>query len=311
MHVNKKHKSSVFSKLFSDHDILRELYSAIENVDLPPDVSIRINTLSEALYMAHINDVSFTIDDRLVILIEHQSTINENLPVRLLLYIGRIYEKILDFRKKYQKKLEKIPRPGFIVLYNGKTSYPDYKELKLSDAFKDVKGLKECTSGFPLPLELVVQVYNINHGRNPQILEKCKTLSGYSFFMEKIREFNKNLPLDESVKAAVKYCIEADVLKQFLKQHGSEVINMLFEELTIEEIIDLRVEEEVEERVEERVKEKLEERVKEKLEERVEEAREEALEKGREEILNLLEQGLSIEEIKQRLKQKIQPKVSQ
>jgi hypothetical protein len=274
MRVNKKHKSSVFSKLFSDHDVLRELYSAIENVDIPSDVSIRINTLSEALYMAHINDVSFTIDDRLVILIEHQSTINENLPLRLLLYIGRIYEKILDFRKKYQKKLEKIPRPEFIVLYNGKASYPDYKELKLSNAFKDVKGLKVCENKV-LPLELVIQVYNINHGRNPQILEKSITLSGYSFFIEKIREINKYLPLEESVREAVKYCIDADILKQFLTQHGSEVINMLFEELTVEEIIDFKVEE----------------------------AREEALEEGREEVLNLLAQGLTVEEIKQRFEQ--------
>jgi arsenate reductase-like glutaredoxin family protein len=292
MSVNRNHKSSVFSKLFSNQDVLRELYSAIEKVDIPPDVSISINTLSEALYLTQINDVSFTIDDRLVILIEHQSTINENLPLRLLLYIGRIYEKILDFRKKYQKKLEKIPRPEFIVLYNGKDPYPDYNELSLSDAFKDVKGLKMYENGLPLSLELVVQVYNINHGRNPQILEKSSTLNGYSFFMEKIREFNRNLPLDESVKAAVKYCVDAGVLKQFLTQHGSEVINMLFEELTVEEIIDIRVEEAVEEA----------------LEEAREEAKKEALEEAKKEaceyVLNLLEQGLPVEEIKQWLKQK-------
>jgi hypothetical protein len=33
--INREHKDSVFSLLFSDPDILRELYSAIEGIDLP------------------------------------------------------------------------------------------------------------------------------------------------------------------------------------------------------------------------------------------------------------------------------------
>jgi len=60
----------------------------IEGVELPPDISIDINTLSNALLMGQINDVSFTVGDRLIVLIEHQSTINENMPLRLLMYVG-------------------------------------------------------------------------------------------------------------------------------------------------------------------------------------------------------------------------------
>ena len=45
MSANTRHKNSVFSLLFSDPDILRELYSAIRGVDLPPDTRIDINTL--------------------------------------------------------------------------------------------------------------------------------------------------------------------------------------------------------------------------------------------------------------------------
>jgi len=82
--VNKKHKSSVFSTLFSEPETLREVYSAIEGIDIPKDAIIDINTLSDAIYMKQINDISFTINNRLVVLIEHQSTINFNVPVRLL-----------------------------------------------------------------------------------------------------------------------------------------------------------------------------------------------------------------------------------
>ena len=34
-------------------------------------------------------------DDRLIVLVEHQSTINENMPLRLLEYVSRIYEQIV------------------------------------------------------------------------------------------------------------------------------------------------------------------------------------------------------------------------
>jgi len=65
--VNRNHKNSVFSSLFSNPDVLRELYSAIEGVTIPPDIRIDINTLSNVLFMKQINDVSFLIDNRLVV----------------------------------------------------------------------------------------------------------------------------------------------------------------------------------------------------------------------------------------------------
>jgi len=141
--------------------------------------------------------------------------------------------------------------------------------------FKDCS-LKPMKNG-SLPLELVVQVYNINQGHNPEILQRSENLSGYSLLTGKISEYNKTLPIDESVKAAIKYCIEHDVLKEFLRKHGSEVVNMLFDDITIEEIGEIRYEE----------------------------GREEGFEEGREKersfVMNLLDQGLSVEEIKQRL----------
>jgi flagellar biosynthesis/type III secretory pathway protein FliH len=112
---------------------------------------------------------------------------------------------------------------------------------------------------------------------------------------------NKKLTLEESVKTAIKYCIENNVLKQFLKEHGSEVFNMLTEEPSIEEIINIRVEEAIEDALEEAVQRVVKEAVNEAVKEAVEEGLEKGLEKGRAEIFNLLDQGLSVEEIKQRL----------
>ncbi|MDR2509126.1 MAG: Rpn family recombination-promoting nuclease/putative transposase, partial [Spirochaetaceae bacterium] len=108
MGVNNKYKASVFSSLLSDDATLREFYGAFTGVALPPDMPIEINTLSNVLYMGQINDVSFTVGDRLVIVIEHQSTINPNMPLRLLIYVAHIYQQIVDRRNLYKSKLEKF-----------------------------------------------------------------------------------------------------------------------------------------------------------------------------------------------------------
>jgi predicted transposase YdaD len=291
VNVNKEYKDSVFSLLFSNPDVLRELYSAIEGIELPPDISIDINTLSDVLIREQINDISFIIGDRLVVLIEHQSTINNNMPLRLLMYLARVYEKIIDHRKIYRTKLEKIPRPEFIVLYNGTAPYPDHKELRLSDAFKDAEDLKLNTG---LPLELVVQVYNINRGHNEEILKKCETLDNYSFFVDKIREYQKmNFELAKAVSTAIKYCIENDKLKDFLVTYSSEVHNMLI-------TAKYDPKEEMEALREEAWEYGLEEGIEQGLEKGLEQGLEQGREQGREEGImatarNALAKGFPVE----------------
>ena len=188
---NRQHKDGVFKLLFSKPEILRELYSAVEGVDIPQDKAIDINTISGVLVKGMKNDISFTIDNRLIVMVEHQSTIGANLPLKLFKYIEKVYDKIIDYRKVHIRPLIKIPKPEFIVLYNGKDPFPENRTLKLSDAFmerEDLSGNKDR-----LTLELAVRVYNKNHGQNKDIQEKCVALNGYSFFIEKIREYQSGL----------------------------------------------------------------------------------------------------------------------
>jgi predicted transposase/invertase (TIGR01784 family) len=228
MSVNTGYKDSVFTLLFSDPDVLRELYSALEGVPLDKGTPITINTLSDVLYMERYNDISFTIGNKLVVLIEHQSTVNLNMPLRILVYIARVYEKIIERKSLYRETLLKIPRPEFIVLYNGERAYPEQSRLRLSEAFESAEGLK--TDKLPPGLELTVKVYNINKGHNENIVNKCAALRGYSAFIEKIRENRTTMALEEAMKAAIGYCIEHDVLSKFLLDCSSEVINMLLTE---------------------------------------------------------------------------------
>ena len=241
MDVNVRHKDSVFSFLFGSETALRELYYAIIGRQLPPDTPIRINTLANVLYMGQLNDLSFTVDGRLVVLIEHQSTINHNMPLRLFLYAARVYESIIDRKKLYSKNPLKIPVPEFIVLYNGEEPYPDYTELELSDLYADASNIRPdgVNQGNPVKpsLELRVRVYNINNGRNPGLLEKSETLNGYSIFVGKVRQNGKIMPREEAMNAAVEYCVKNNILKSFFEKHSSEVFNMLLTEWDNEEAV--------------------------------------------------------------------------
>jgi len=235
MIINNKFKNSVFAMLFSDPDLLRELYCALEGVCLPKDVSVTINTLENALFMGRINDVSFEIGGKLVVLVEHQSTINANMAMRLLMYIGRVYEKITDGRNIYSTKLLKFPRPEFFVLYNGTDPFPDNKIYRLSEAFESLKELGLTEKDSP-SLELIVKVININEGRNKDIVNRCKKLAEYSAFVAKARAFIKELgSREEAVKEAVRYCEKHGILKEFLNLHATEVLGMLFTEWNLED----------------------------------------------------------------------------
>jgi len=246
MLANHKFKDSVFSLLFSDPDLLRELYCALEDITLPPDTPVIINTLEDALFMERINDISFEIGGKLVVLIEHQSTINPNMALRLLIYIGRVYEKLVESKNIYSGQLVKVPRPEFFVLYNGKAPFPDQDIYRLSDSFEALKCLGLDEKDTPA-LELVARVININEGRNKEIADRCKKLAEYSALIAKAHEFECELgDRTKGIKAAVQYCKNHDILKEFLELHASEVINMIFTEWNWDDALAVRYEEGIE-----------------------------------------------------------------
>src|SRR5215470_14761135 len=177
--ANREYKDSVFTLLFGEKDKLVELYNAIFDTHYGSDTDIEITTLQNILFMGRINDISFVIDGKLVVLIEHQSTINNSIPLRMLLYIARIYEKITNNEILYRTKQVTIPRPEFIVLYNGVDDAPKIQTLKLSDMFAKYGETN------PIELELAVKVYNINEGRNPEMAKRSATLNGYEQFISR------------------------------------------------------------------------------------------------------------------------------
>ena len=230
MSANRQYKSSVFATLFGEPDNFIELYNALTGSAYPLDTNVEPATLTDILFMDRQNDVAFVIGDVIVVLIEHQSTISENIPLRLLLYIARIYELIIDNDAIYKEKLYKIPQPEFIVLYNGTDKFPSEKTLRLSDAFK-----QSPTPGLGGFLDLSVRVVNINKGYNQNIVKSSNNLKGYVDFIALVRGNRKlGLSLQDAVTKAVSDCLQQGILTDFLNRHATEVINMLTAEFNID-----------------------------------------------------------------------------
>ena len=223
--ANRKYKDSVFVDLFSEDEKAKEnflsLYNALHSTNLQLSCPVENIRLDNVMYMNIINDVSCLVDNKIIVLAEHQSTINENMPIRFLQYIARLYEKLQTPTDRYLRKLSKIPTPEFYVFYNGLDDYPASTILKLSDAF--------ITKPDFTPLELEVKVHNINKSKGAEVLSLCKTLGEYSSFVEEART-QIQLDPENGFTNAVKICIEKGILKEYLQRKSREVINMLLAE---------------------------------------------------------------------------------
>ena len=183
-----------------------------------PNTPVEISTLNNIFYQGVKNDVSFKIEDRFVVFLEHQTSISENLPMRMLLYASKGYEFSVDKKKLHKVKLIKVPTPEFYVLYNGEKNAPKERILKLLDAFTEV--------GKPLALELKVKFININLEESSELLERSKTLREYSYFIDMYRRYlNEGYTEKVAMKKAYQHCVGGGIMEEFLRKYEAEVLN--------------------------------------------------------------------------------------
>lgn len=241
MNANKKYKDTVFSLYWSDPERLIELYNAVEGTNYPSDTPVEVNTLEDALYKDRINDVSFLLGNELIVLVEHQSTLNDNMPLRMFLYLARLYEKYLqktDRGALYKISQIPIPTPKLYVLYNGEAKAPKHSKLRLSDAY-----IAKNSDG-EYQVDLTVKQINVNFDEDDEILQNSESLRQYSLFVFKVREeIDAGKPLEKAIQSAIRFCVENDIMQEFLSDHGSEVANMLFDDWDMDRAMKVRYQE--------------------------------------------------------------------
>lgn len=236
---NRKYKDSVFTDLFgSDRDGKKnflDLYNALSGSDYKlKEVSLERKVIEQALYKTFNNDVSWEINGRLIVLVEHQSTVNENMPFRCLEYVTRIYEGIVPVKQRYAEKVFKIPNPDFYIVYVGKKELPPEQELRLSDAFFEKDSSK---------LELVVKVKNCMDPKLLPISKTCDILKEYCLFIEIVEQNYNRLFPKKSFKKAIEIAMERGILTDYLDRKSREVINMLCAKYSYKDDIAVKQEE--------------------------------------------------------------------
>ena len=212
--ANRQYKDTVFRMLFSEKENLLSLYNAVTGNAYQNADDLKIVTLENAIYMGMKNDLAFMLETN-IYLYEHQSTLNPNIPLRDLIYIGIEYQQYVDDKSLYSSRLQKIPAPKFMVFYNGTDAVDDRVELRLSNAYEHLAGEPD--------LELKVLMLNVNEGHNKELMEQCQTLKEYAIYVARVRQYASEMNLNDAVARAIDECIKEGILVEFLRKNRSEV----------------------------------------------------------------------------------------
>ena len=251
-----EYKSRLFSFLFGREEHKEwtlSLYNAINgSFHTNPD-DITINTIEDVIYLGMKNDLSIIVSEivnlyKKMEIYEQQSSYNSNMPVRQFMYAGKSYDKyiFINHFNRYGTKLIPLPIPKLVVFYNGTTDKPDESILSLDDAYKAEirRNLTGKTDAADLEAEVErifkeadpdirvkVRMININYGHSKDILEACKPLKEYSWFVEHIRINNKpDIDIESAISKAINEMPDDFVIKSYILANRAEVMDMCLTE---------------------------------------------------------------------------------
>ena len=206
-------KDSVFSDLFGDKKYLLQLYQVLHPEDTQTteddltDVTIQ-NVLTDGLF----NDLGFRRGDRVMILVESQSTWSVNIIIRVLLYLAQTWNDHIEETKQNRygtRKLE-LPYPEFYVIFTGKRQdKPEY--LRLSEEF--FGGEKEF---------LEVKVKMLYGDGDGDIISQYVDFT--KVYQEQARLLGRTI---EAVRETIRICKDRNVLREYLSSKESEVVDIM------------------------------------------------------------------------------------
>ena len=225
---NRTHKDSLFVDYFSkDRDWKQHflsLYNALHGTNLQvADTQLERVNLEQVLYKSYYNDIAVLVDGQFILMIEHQSTINPNMPLRLLEYVARIYGNIVDSKAKFSRHLVPLAKPEFYVFYTGDQELPPESYLYLSDAFPNQGQNADLT------LELKVKVCTLKRESPSPVVHSCHDLEQYVQFLELMEEA-KAASHKHPLKWAIQEAVCRNILRDYLERKGGEVLSILMTE---------------------------------------------------------------------------------
>ena len=216
-------KNSVFLDLFQNKCYLLKLYKTLHPEDTTAtedsltDVTIE-NVLTDNLY----NDLGFIVNNKLMILIEAQSTWTMNILVRVLLYLAQSYHEYFQRTSQnyYKSKKVKMPKPELYVIFTGnKGRKPD--KISLS---------KEFFEGADIDIEVKAKV--IYESDTDDIINQ------YIIFCKVFNEQTKQHGMTQkAVTETIRICKDRNVLREYLFDREKEVVTIMMSLFDEEQIM--------------------------------------------------------------------------
>ena len=205
-------KSSVFTHLFSISKYKKELYVSLHPKDKDIDVKdIKTYTLSSIFTNIQINDLGLLVKDTLLVLVEAQSTWTLNILPRMIEYIGESFNRyVLETNQNiYGTKKVDLPKPELYVLYTGIKTIKD-KSISFKKEFFNSK----C------PIDVKVNVITLNNS--------SKVVKEYIRFAKLLDTNTKKYGYTKkSINETIDYCIEKNILREYLLEYKKEVYNIM------------------------------------------------------------------------------------
>ena len=218
----RNYKDSLFRRYFETPAYLAGFHERVTGIATSAK-DIKITTLKNIMFNSQKNDISFLAQNRYMVLSEHQSSVNENMPLRMLLYVAMLYYKQVRRKALYQEKRISLPVPEFYELNLSDKKLPLKQTIRLSDSFPP-------SLPFEAPLELVVTRFNISYNEDKDKrseLLQYKPIFDYSFFVHETKKLKAlGLNLKEAIQQATDFCIANNIMKDFLLAHYEEVFDM-------------------------------------------------------------------------------------
>ncbi len=219
----RKIKDSVFTNLFQDKKYLLQLYHALhpEDSNVSEDKIADI-TIKHILIDADYNDLGFSVGDRLMILVESQSTWTLNIIIRALMYLIQTYH---DYFKRtnqnlYGSKKVTLPKPELYVIFTGdKKNIPDTISLK-----------QDFFNGANVAIDAEIKVLYQENENN---------IIGQYIIFSKVYNQQRKLygNTKQAVTETIRLCKNRNVLKEYFENKESEVISMMMTLFDDEQIL--------------------------------------------------------------------------
>lgn len=216
-------KDSVFTNLFQDKKYLLQLYKALH----PEDCSVTEDeiadiTIKHVLIDADYNDLGFSIGNRLIVLVESQSTWTLNIIIRALMYLTQTYH---DYFKRtnqnlYGSKKVNMPKPELYVIFTGdRKDIPDTISLS-----------KEFFGGVKVAIDAEVKVL---------YQENEEDIIGQYIIFSKVYNEQRKLfgNTKQAVMETIHICKDRNVLKEYLENKEQEVVDIMMTLFDDEQIL--------------------------------------------------------------------------